>query len=157
MKNVLSVTFALVLLAGVACAATNPLPASSSLPVAQSSTMTGTSGALRPNEGAPIPVCQPGHNCPPSVQQQLIANEGAPIPVCQPGHNCPPSVQQQLIANEGAPIPVCQPGHNCPPSFQQQLIANEGAPIPVCQPGHNCPPSLQQMIANEQMSVEVSL
>jgi hypothetical protein len=76
MKNVLVVTFAVVMFAGVACAATNPLPASSSLPVAQVSTTITTSGALKPNEGAPIPVCQPGHNCPQvRVSHEWIANE----------------------------------------------------------------------------------
>jgi len=75
MKNALAVTFALVMYAGVACAATNPLPAPSSLPVAQVSSTISASGALKPNEGAPIPVCQPHHNCPPMMQEQLIANQ----------------------------------------------------------------------------------
>src|ERR1700683_3254169 len=122
MKTILATTFALVLSAGTTFAATNPLSASSSQPTIQATATINTGGALKPNEGAPIPVCQPGH-CPPSLQPQLIANEGAPIPVCQPGH-CPPSLQPQLIANEGAPIPVCQPGH-CPPSLQPQLMASE--------------------------------
>ena len=94
MKNFLAVTFALVMLAGVACAATT---ANNSLAPLATATSPATNQhvALRPNEGSPIPVCQPGHNCPP----QLMANEGSPIPVCQPGHNCPPlsSLAMELI------------------------------------------------------------
>jgi hypothetical protein len=39
------------------------------------------------------------------LQPQLMANEGAPIPFCQPGHNCTPSLQQ-LVANQQERIEI---------------------------------------------------
>jgi hypothetical protein len=126
MRNILAVTFALAMFAGVACQATNPSQTTSSPAVAAANSSSAQT-ALLPNEGSPIPTCQPGHCPPPGMQPQLIANEGSPIPTCQPGHCPPPGMQPQLIANEGSPIPTCQPGHCPPPGMQPQLIANEGS------------------------------
>ena len=105
MRNILAVTFALVMFAGVACAATNATPVTPLLPSATSNNASGQL-ALLPSEGAPMPLCQPGHQCPPVMQPQQVASEGAPMPLCQPGHQCPPVIQPQQVASEGAPMPL---------------------------------------------------
>ena len=75
MRNILAVTFALVMFAGVACQATNPSQTTSAAVVTANSSSTQT--ALLPSEGSPIPSCQPGHCPPPGMQPQLMANEGS--------------------------------------------------------------------------------
>ena len=94
MKNILTVTFATLLLASVACAATNSLPIANNAPAIAAHQSSRT--ALSPGEGSPIPTCQPGHKCQDDLRE--VAGEGSPMPVCQPGHHCP---DLREIAGEG--------------------------------------------------------
>ena len=97
MKNVLVITLATLLFAGVACAATNSL---------------NTADIARP---AVTANSQANSNCDAqgvcrSSQAELAPGEGSPMPLCPPGHNCDDLRQ---IAGEGSPMPLCPPGHNC--------------------------------------------
>jgi len=109
MKNILIATFASLMLATFAGAATNSLPAAMAAPAihhqAASSVKpcngpapcTANQAALAPGEGSPMPVCQPGQQC--NDDLRLTAGEGSPMPVCQPGQQCNDDLR--LTAGEG--------------------------------------------------------
>jgi len=120
MKNALVFTVAVLMFAGVAYAAVNPLPA----PVAPANV---SQASLPPSLCNQLPGCD-------SNQAVLPPGEGAPMPLCPPGQNCTGQLRQ--IAGEGAPMPLCPPGQNCTGQLRQ--IAGEGAPMPLCAPGQKC-------------------
>ncbi len=139
MKNVLVISLAALMFAGVACAATG----------------SPTTSALgRPNvtdNSSSVSHCNVRGVCK-SSQAELAPGEGAPMPLCPPGMNCGDQLRQ--IAGEGAPMPLCPPGMNCGDQLRQ--IAGEGAPMPLCPPGMNCGDQLRQ-IAGEDWPVAQDL
>ncbi|MGA3318418.1 MAG: hypothetical protein ABSC64_18520 [Candidatus Korobacteraceae bacterium] len=55
-------------------------------------------------------------------QLKLQASDGAPQPLCAPGHHC--DIQQlKLQASDGAPQPLCAPGYHCDIQQERPLMA----------------------------------
>jgi hypothetical protein len=100
-KNALILTLAALLLAGVACAATNSVPPTNiaQAKVTQAPPSNQNRAVLAPGEGSPLPLCPPGENCGDGLR--LMAGEGSPLPLCPPGENCGDGLR--LMAGEGSP------------------------------------------------------
>ena len=114
MKNTLLIAGVVVVLISAGFAVNSPSSAVS--PHRQN--VTANHPAISPGEGAPMPLCQPGHNCDQTLRE--TAGEGAPMPLCQPGHNCDQTLRE--TAGEGAPMPLCQPGHNCDQTLRETAM-----------------------------------
>ena len=126
MKKLLLSILTTLMLAGMLCAATNPVLSANN----DASQVVRASG-----DGSPMPTCAPGKKCG-NDQFQLRAGDGSPMPTCAPGKKCG-NDQFQLRAGDGSPMPTCAPGKKCG-NDQLQLRAGDGSPMPTCAPGKKC-------------------